>query len=153
MRSCVSSRARVRCDRSWSDEPRCWESRRGPGSWAASHPLAICYGHYMFVFPSLWEGLGVAALEAAASGVATIASRAGGIAEVVRDGETGVLVAPADFRALRDAIARLAACAGERKALSEAARKRVVAEFAMGAMARGTMALYRACLGARKDQT
>jgi glycosyltransferase involved in cell wall biosynthesis len=107
----------------------------------------------IFVFPSLWEGLGVAALEAAASGVATIASNAGGIAEVVRNGETGVLVAPADSRALRDAIARLAACAGEREALGEAARKRAVAQFAMGTMARRTMALYRACLGARKDRT
>jgi len=107
----------------------------------------------IFVFPSLWEGLGVAALEAAASGVATIASNAGGIAEVVRNGETGVLVAPADSRALRDAIARLAACASEREALGEAARKRAVAQFAMGTMARRTMALYRACLGARKDRT
>ena len=107
----------------------------------------------IFVFPSLWEGLGVAALEAAASGVATVASNAGGIAEVVRHGESGVLVSPADARALRDAITRLAACASERKALGEAARKRAVAQFAMGAMARRTMALYRACLGARKDLT
>jgi glycosyltransferase involved in cell wall biosynthesis len=107
----------------------------------------------MFVFPSLWEGLGVAALEAAASGVATIAANAGGIAEVVRSGETGVLVAPADSRALRDAIARLAACPGERQALGEAARKRAIAQFAMGTMAQRTMALYRACWGARKDRT
>jgi glycosyltransferase involved in cell wall biosynthesis len=107
----------------------------------------------IFVFPSLWEGLGVAALEAAASGVATIASNAGGIAEVVRDGETGVLVAPADSRALGDAIARLVASAGERASLGEAARKRAVAQFAMSAMAQRTMALYRACLGARKDRT
>ena len=107
----------------------------------------------IFVFPSLWEGLGVAALEAAASGVATIASNAGGIAEVVRNGETGVLVAPANPRALRDAIARLAASADERKTLGEGARKRAVAEFAMAAMAQRTMALYRACLGARKDRT
>ncbi len=107
----------------------------------------------IFVFPSLWEGLGVAALEAAASGVATIASNAGGIAEVVRHGETGVLVAPADSCALRAAIARLAASAAEREALGEAARKRAVAQFAMSAMARRTTALYRACLGTRKDRT
>jgi glycosyltransferase involved in cell wall biosynthesis len=107
----------------------------------------------IFVFPSLWEGLGVAALEAAASGVATIGANAGGIAEVVRDGETGVLVAPADSRALRDAIARLAGCPGERQALGEAARKRAIEQFAMGAMAHRTVALYRACWGARKDRT
>ena len=105
----------------------------------------------IFVFPSLWEGLGVAALEAAASGVATVASNAGGIPQVVRPGETGVLVAPADARALREAIARLADSAGERKALGAAARERALAQFAMGAMARRTVALYRACLGARKD--
>jgi glycosyltransferase involved in cell wall biosynthesis len=107
----------------------------------------------IFVFPSLWEGLGVAALEAAASGVATIAANAGGIAEVVRNGETGVLVAPADSAALREAIARLAGCPGERRALGGAARKRAVAQFAMDAMAQRTMALYRACWGARKDRT
>src|SRR5262249_5272131 len=84
----------------------------------------------IFVFPSLWEGLGVAALEAAASGLATIASNAGGIAEVVRHGETGVLVPPADPRALRAAIARLAASALEREALGGAARKRASAGFA-----------------------
>jgi glycosyltransferase involved in cell wall biosynthesis len=114
---------------------------------------ALLWALDIFVFPSLWEGLGVAALEAAACGVATIASAAGGIAEVVHNGETGVLVAPADSRALSEAIARLAACGGEREALGGAARKRAVAQFAMGAMARRTMALYRACLGARKDLT
>src|SRR5262249_12427625 len=121
--------------------------RRIESSAALLWPLAI------FVLPSVWEGLGVAALEAAASGVATIASDAGGIAEVVRHGETGVLVAPADSRALRADIARLAVSAAEREALGEAARKRAVAQFAMSAMARRTMALYQACLGARKDRT
>jgi glycosyltransferase involved in cell wall biosynthesis len=114
---------------------------------------ALLWALDIFVFPSLWEGLGVAAIEAAACGVATIASKAGGIAEAVRDGETGVLVAPADSRALGEAIARLAACPSERAALGEAARKRTVAQFAMGTMARRTMALYRACLRGWKDRT
>jgi glycosyltransferase involved in cell wall biosynthesis len=54
--------------------------------------------------PSRIEGLGTAALEAQAEGVAVIASRAGGLPEVVRDGETGRLVPPGDPAALATAI-------------------------------------------------
>ena len=107
----------------------------------------------IFVFPSLWEGLGVAAIEAAACGLPSIASDSGGIGEVVSNGETGILVPPGDSAALSEAIARLAAAPGDRIAMGHAARARAVERFAMSSMAERTLELYRACMGTRKDRT
>ena len=61
----------------------------------------------LFVLPSLHEGLGVAALEAMAAGKAVVASRVGGLAELVVDSDTGLLVSPRDPEALAQAIAKL----------------------------------------------
>lgn len=78
----------------------------------------------LFVFPSRHEPQGLAPLEAFASGVPVIASRAGGIPEMVTDGETGVLVPPDDAAALADAIVRLARDPDTRAALAAAAATR-----------------------------
>ncbi len=64
--------------------------------------------HHMMIMPSLREAFGVAALDASASGRPVIASRIGGIPEVVVDGETGILVPPGDVIPLADAIIKLA---------------------------------------------
>ncbi len=61
----------------------------------------------VFVLPSRREGLGVAALEAMAAGRPVVASRVGGLGEVVGHEGTGLLVPPEDPAALRDALARL----------------------------------------------
>lgn len=61
----------------------------------------------LFVLPSLDEGLPLALLEAMGSGLPVIASDVGSVASVVRDGETGLLVAPGDSRALARAFASL----------------------------------------------
>lgn len=58
----------------------------------------------MLVMPSRWEGLGLSAIEAMRAGKAVIASRVGGLPEVVQDGVTGMLVAPGDAEALAQAI-------------------------------------------------
>jgi glycosyltransferase involved in cell wall biosynthesis len=63
--------------------------------------------HHLMVMPSLWESFGVAVLDASASGRAVIASNAGGIPEVLVNGETGILVPPDDHKALAEAIIRL----------------------------------------------
>ena len=114
---------------------------------------ALLWALDIFVFPSLWEGLGVAAIEAAACGLPAIGSNAGGIAEVVSDGETGVLVPASDSAALSEAIARLAASPEDRASMGNAARSRAAQGFAMSTMAQRTIDLYRACMGARKDRT
>jgi glycosyltransferase involved in cell wall biosynthesis len=107
---------------------------------------ALLWALDIFALPSLQEGLGVAALEAMACGLPVIASAAGGLAQAVADGVTGIHVPVGNARALANAIARLAAEPGLRAAMGAAGRMRVCANYGMEAMARGTLELYRACL-------
>lgn len=80
----------------------------------------------IFVLPSLWEGYGIAALEAMCYGLPVVATRAGGITEVVRDNETGFLVPPRDAESLAAALARLMDNPGLWRYMSAAAAKRAV---------------------------
>jgi radical SAM protein with 4Fe4S-binding SPASM domain len=75
------------------------------------------------------EGFGVALLEAAASGLPTIASRTGGMPEAIVDGETGLLVPPGDAAAAAHAIERLLDDAVFARRLAERGRDRVVREL------------------------
>jgi glycosyltransferase involved in cell wall biosynthesis len=61
----------------------------------------------MLVLPSLNEGMGRVLVEAMAAGKPVVASRVGGIPDLVRDGETGYLVPPADEKGLADGIKKL----------------------------------------------
>ena len=77
------------------------------------------------VAPSLLpESFGIVALEAAAAGKPTIASAIGGLADVVVDGETGLLVSPGDVDGLAAALARLDGDPELRERMGEAARAR-----------------------------
>ena len=80
----------------------------------------------VFVFPSLYEAVGIALLEAMACGTAVVASRAGGIPEIVQDGESGLLVRPGDAADLANALARLARDPAERARLGLGARRRAM---------------------------
>ena len=62
----------------------------------------------IFVLPSLNEALPIVILEAMAVGLPVVATRVGGVPEIVQDGATGLLVAPGDEAALLDALSRLA---------------------------------------------
>lgn len=77
-----------------------------------------------FAMPSLSEGMPMALLEAMAYGMAIVATRAGGIPELVEDGVSGLLVEPGDPAALAAALARLAADTELRERLAAAARER-----------------------------
>lgn len=66
--------------------------------------LAIVARAEVAVFPSHWESFGYVALEAMALGVPVVATRAGGLAELVEDGRTGRLVPPRDADALAEAL-------------------------------------------------
>lgn len=82
------------------------------------------------VVPSVWaEAFGLAALEPMARGVPVIASRVGGLPEVVVDGETGLLVSPGDESALAGAIRRLLGDEEERREMGRRARERVEEHF------------------------
>ncbi len=61
----------------------------------------------LFVFPSLWEGLGIALLEAALAKVPIVASRVDGILDIVEDNETGFLVEPGDSEELAFAMEKM----------------------------------------------
>jgi glycosyltransferase involved in cell wall biosynthesis len=79
----------------------------------------------MFVFPSLFEGLGVSLLEACASGLPCVASNVGPLPEVVEDGVTGALVPSQDPASLAEAVRRLASDPDLMHRYGEAARTRV----------------------------
>ena len=83
----------------------------------------------IFAMPSTWEGFGVSALEASATGLPVVASDIHGIPDVVRDGVTGLLVPPRDVDALADAIARLAQDPALRHEMGLAGRAFVEANY------------------------
>jgi glycosyltransferase involved in cell wall biosynthesis len=83
----------------------------------------------VFVFPSLFEALGISLVEAAACGLACIGSRTGGIVDVIEDGKSGLLVPPGDVAGLLAALLRLARDPGLRTALGTEARARAAAGF------------------------
>ena len=100
------------------------------------------------VLPSTYgEGLPRALLEAAACGRPIVATDTPGCREVVRDGETGLLVPPYDVPALARAIAALARDPARRQAMGQAGRALVEREFAEPVIAEQTLALYDAILG------
>jgi glycosyltransferase involved in cell wall biosynthesis len=98
--------------------------------------------------PSRAEGLGVAALEAMAAERPVVASRVGGLADAVRDGETGLLVPPADAEALAAALARLSADGELRRRLGAAGPARVAEGHLPEQMVRAYEALYAEVLAA-----
>jgi glycosyltransferase involved in cell wall biosynthesis len=95
------------------------------------------------------EGVPKALLEAAACARPVIASDVPGCREIVRPGETGLLVAPRDIEALAGAIAVLAGDPVRRQAMGRAARALVERDFAEEIVARETLALYDAALRER----
>jgi alpha-maltose-1-phosphate synthase len=101
-----------------------------------------------FLCPSVYEPLGIVNLEAMACETAVVASRVGGIPEVVQDGRTGLLVDydagdPAGFESgLASAVNRLA---GDRElavSFGVAGRRRAVRDFAWDAIGKQTVRLY-----------
>ena len=101
----------------------------------------------LFVFPSLYEGLGISLIEAMATGRPCIASQAGPIPEVIRHGVDGRLVPPADAQALADEICSLLANEEERKRLGEAAAASVLERFHPETAARKLESIYESVLG------
>jgi glycosyltransferase involved in cell wall biosynthesis len=102
----------------------------------------------VFAFPSVEEGLGSSLFDAMAAGAPIVASRAGGIPEIVRDGETGLLVPPRDPDALARAVVRVLDDRALAEGLAEAARRFVRAEGTKERMVDETIAVYRALPGA-----
>ena len=100
----------------------------------------------LLAHPSLAEGLGVATLKAQAAGVPVVGFNAGGLAEAVQDGSTGLLVPPGDAGALAHAIAELMNDRERRERMGAAGRARMQAEFSIDAMAQAHVRLYDSVL-------
>ena len=95
-----------------------------------------------FACPSVYEPLGIVNLEAMACQTAVVASRVGGIPEVVNGGVTGLLVPPDDPASLSDALNMLLRDPGRADAMGRAGRERAVTEFSWDTVAAQTAALY-----------
>ena len=100
----------------------------------------------MLVVPSFREGMPNAALEGMAMGLPLAASAVGGVPEVVRHGETGLLLPPGDVPALADALLRLAGNAQERARLGKAGREYVAARHAPKTRTQALLTLYAGIL-------
>jgi glycosyltransferase involved in cell wall biosynthesis len=103
----------------------------------------------VFVLPAVLdargdtEGLGVVLLEAMNYGVPVIASRIGGIVDIVTDNETGILVPPGDAAALAGALQALLVDVSRARQLGEAGRRRLAERFSWKAIVERFEAVYR----------
>ena len=100
----------------------------------------------IFVLPSIMEALGLSVLEAMASGLPVVASRVGGIPELIRDGQDGTLVTPAAPQELAKAIAFYLRQPAQAEAAGRQGRARVLERFTLEQMCRQTDAVYREVL-------
>jgi glycosyltransferase involved in cell wall biosynthesis len=102
------------------------------------------------LLPSLWEGFGVILAEAMAFGKPAVAFDVGGAAEVIADGETGLLAPVGDATALATALSMLEADAGLRDRLGRAGRERVRRRYATDAVLDSYEAVYRRCVEGKR---
>lgn len=105
----------------------------------------------LFLFPSRREGLGSILLDAMAAGLPVVATRVGGIPELIEEGRNGRLVEAGDVDGLARAVADLAADPAARMRIGEANRQRA-REFSPGLMAERYLALYREITGAAQRE-
>lgn len=97
----------------------------------------------LYVQPSLFEGFGLAAVEAMAAGLPVVASRVGGLPEVIEDGQTGDLVPPGNSPALAEAMVALLEEKSRRRSYGMRGRERARLRFPLERMVRGWTGLYR----------
>jgi glycosyltransferase involved in cell wall biosynthesis len=94
--------------------------------------------HFRFdviAVPSSFEGFGLVAVEALLAGIPVVASRVGGLAEIVHDGETGLLVEPGDPSALAHALRELLIDPARRDVMGRRGRDDALQRFTPAAMA------------------
>ncbi|HRU05035.1 MAG TPA: glycosyltransferase family 4 protein [Candidatus Brocadiia bacterium] len=100
----------------------------------------------VFVMSSVMEGVGGAMLEAMAMRCPVVTTAAGGMPEVVRDGENGLLVPPANPQALAQAVIRMFHDPGLRQRCVAAGRRTITEDFCTDRMVEKTLAAYRDAL-------
>jgi glycosyltransferase involved in cell wall biosynthesis len=100
----------------------------------------------VFVLSSNWEGNPLAVMEAMAAGLPVISTAVGGVPDLVRSGEQGILVPPEDCLAFTQAMRLLFDDSAKRTAMGRAARARASTAFRVERMVEGYVSLYRATL-------
>lgn len=96
----------------------------------------------VFLLPSLSEAFGISILEAGLASLPTVATRVGGIPEIITSGETGLLVPSRDAHAISIAIDSLLSDAPLRERVGDALAHCVATEFTLERVLRDTFALY-----------
>jgi glycosyltransferase involved in cell wall biosynthesis len=107
----------------------------------------------LFVCPSLYEGFGIAIVEAMAAGRPVVASNTGGISEIVADGDTGLLVPPGNPTALAEAIASLLSDPARARAMGARGRQRVRERFLVETAVQRHQKLYESLLARHAEQS
>jgi glycosyltransferase involved in cell wall biosynthesis len=102
----------------------------------------VLRGFSVFVLPSLSEAAPITILEAMATALPVVASRVGGVPQLVPDGQAGVLVEPDDAHALADALSVYIDDPERRIAHGLAGRAHVEAQYSVDAMVAGYLSLY-----------
>jgi N-acetyl-alpha-D-glucosaminyl L-malate synthase BshA len=100
----------------------------------------------VFLLPSVTEGFGLAALEALSCGVPVVASRVGGVPEVVEDGKSGLLCEAGDVEQMAAAVLRILRDAPLHRRMSQAARRSALQNFQRAPMVSRYEAFYRRVL-------
>jgi glycosyltransferase involved in cell wall biosynthesis len=107
---------------------------------------AILNASDLFVLSSRWEGNPLSVMEAMAAGLPVVSTAVGGVPELVREGETGLLVPSGDAAALARALQALVDDPARREAMGKAARQHAVAHFDIRHTVRQYEALYERLL-------
>ena len=116
-----------------------------------ANALELIKSFDVFAMSSVTEGLCTSLVDAMAASKPTVATTAGGIPEVVVDGETGFLVPPRDPQAMAERLVRLLKDPGLRLRMGEAGLARARARFTVERMVEGTNAVYEREVGRRRE--
>ena len=97
----------------------------------------------LFVLPSRWEGLPLTILEAMSSGAGIIATKVGGIPEIIQNGKEGILISPEDSETLAGAIAELLKDRELRVKLGINAYKKVKEKYSIEVYTKNILEFYK----------
>ncbi len=96
----------------------------------------------IFLFPSYYEGMPMAVLEAMAYGMAIVTTRVGGIPHLLEDGGSGYLCEPGDIEGLSKRLLELSKDGDKRRKMGERARQKAIADYSMESHIKKLMDLY-----------